>query len=164
VEASEYNMPTYEMAIRLVAAVFCGAIVGFDRQRRGHAAGLRTHMLVALGSAAFAIISILVAEEYNPRFPDSPPVDPLRNISYIIGGIGFLCAGVIIQSRGRVLGLTTATGIWTVAAIGSAAGLGFYSLVVFTTVLAFLTLSILKRIESGNDNGMAVDDNSSADT
>lgn len=141
-------MPTYEIALRLVIAVICGAIVGFDRERRGHEAGLRTHMLVSLGSATFTIIAMLTALKYNPEYPQGPPVDPLRPVSYIIGGIGFLCAGVIIQARGRVRGLTTATGLWAVAAIGAAAGMGFYLLVLFTTVLAFLTLSILKRIET----------------
>lgn len=156
-------MPTWEPMIRLVVALLCGALVGYDRERRGHAAGLRTHMLVALGSATFALIGVIAAHELEQKTTGNTPIDPMRNVAAIIGGIGFLGAGVIIQARGRVLGLTTATGLWAVAAIGAAAGMGYYELVAGSTVLAFLTLSILKRIEiavpdSGKDLGEPADE------
>jgi putative Mg2+ transporter-C (MgtC) family protein len=140
-------MPMHEIAIRLVIALIGGAIVGYDRERRGHAAGLRTNMLVALGSATFALIGVLAANDMNSDASAVGPVDPTRNIAAIIGGIGFLGAGVIIQARGRIYGLTTATGVWTVAAIGAACGMGYYFLVGMATLLAFTTLSILKYVE-----------------
>ena len=150
-------MPLHEIAIRLVIALLGGAIVGYDRERRGHAAGLRTNMLVALGSATFALIGVMTANNVNPQYTNAPPVDPMRNIAAIIGGIGFLGAGVIIQARGRIYGLTTATGVWTVAAIGAACGMGYYILVGLATLLAFTTLSLLKYIEP-QINGGAHDD------
>lgn len=146
-------MHIYEIAIRLTIAILAGAIVGFDRERRGHAAGLRTNMLVALGSATFALVGAIAAEETNPDFREAPPVDPMRTVAAIIGGIGFLGAGVIIQSRGRIYGLTSATGVWAVAAIGAACGMGYYVLAGLSTVLAFLTLSLIKFVEPTIGNG-----------
>jgi len=121
----------------LIAAVFGGAI-GFERQWKGKAAGLRTHMLVALGAALF------VAANHPHASPDSAS----RVIQGIVAGVGFLGAGAILKDQhDTVKGLTTAADIWLTAAIGVAAGLGQGSLALLTTVLALVILAILPRFE-----------------
>jgi putative Mg2+ transporter-C (MgtC) family protein len=152
-------MPWYEVAIRLTLALICGGMVGFDREQRGHAAGLRTHMLIALGAATFALVGVLLYETiYVRALADghAAPGDPLRTISGVVSGVGFLGAGAIIHYHGRAVGLTTAAGIWTVAAIGAACGAGFQLIALMVTILTFITLSVLRHVEgpiNGNANG-----------
>jgi putative Mg2+ transporter-C (MgtC) family protein len=128
-----------ETLIRLAAAVGFAAIVGWDREREGRAAGLRTHMMVALGSAGFFIVGLQITENLNVN---GPPLefDLMRVVAGLIGGIGFLGAGAIIQSGGRVRGLTTAAGLWTCAAVGLAAGAALYET---AALVAFISLVIL---------------------
>ncbi len=95
-------MPLTELVIRLLAAVCAGAAVGIERQVRDKAAGLRTHILVAVGAATYLVMSTEVAMEAAQ--PNVPPLDPLRVLGGLIGGIGFLAAGVIIEQRGNVRG------------------------------------------------------------
>jgi putative Mg2+ transporter-C (MgtC) family protein len=123
-----------EMIGRLALAALLGGTLGWERELHRKPAGLRTHILVALGAAGFAILALEMAAKQDG-------VDPSRIIQGIIGGIGFLGAGTIIQSRGDVRGMTTAAGIWATAAIGIACGLGEYSLAVTLAVLAFIVLS-----------------------
>lgn len=157
-------MAWYDIIIRLVVALVCGGLVGFDREWRGYAAGLRTHMLVALGSAAFVLVGVLYGAEMAKQYPDAPPADALRNVAAIVGGIGFLGAGVIIQAHGKVRGLTTATGLWAVAAVGAAAGFGQWVLVAASTLLAFITLAVLKSAEQqAMPNGKDDDNDKGAD-
>lgn len=130
----------FETIARLGLALLLGAALGWDRERNQKPAGLRTHMLVALGAAAFTILGIkLVTQESN--------TDLARVISGVIGGIGFLGAGAIIQSRGDVQGMTTAAGIWATAALGVACGLGEYVLAIVVGVLAFGVLSVALAVE-----------------
>jgi putative Mg2+ transporter-C (MgtC) family protein len=114
-----------EICLRLGLAVMGGAVVGWNRQRKRHPAGLRTMMLVSLGSAAFMVAGAAMATSNGVT---SPVGDRSRVLQGIVGGIGFLGAGTIIRSYGEVKGVTTAAAIWVVAAIGSAFGLGLYVL------------------------------------
>ncbi len=138
------SVGVWESALRLGIAVLFGGFMGWDREKRGHAAGLRTHMLVALGSAGLALMA---AQIYRMQIdnPSLPTADPLRIISYIVAGIGFLGGGVIFQSGGRVRGLTTAANIWVVAAVGIAAGAGYYW---NSILMAFYGVLILVGVRS----------------
>jgi putative Mg2+ transporter-C (MgtC) family protein len=120
-----------EMILRLVLAAFLGGVIGFQREWSGKEAGLRTNMLVCLGSALFSVLSIYA-------FGGS---DPARIAAGIATGIGFIGAGVILhRDGGEVKGLTSAAIIWTVAAIGMAAGAGMYLLAPAVTVLVSIIL------------------------
>jgi len=125
-------MQELEYVLRLLLALGLGAILGFERERVDKPAGLRTHILVSLGSCLFTILSFTA-------FPGS---DPARIASYIVVGIGFIGAGTIIQTRERIIGITTAASLWIVASIGMATGAGLYLLAVTTTALAYLTLRL----------------------
>lgn len=126
--------------IRLLVAVLLGALLGYDRERQDSAAGLRTHMLVALG-AALVVIAAQQAGMDN--------ADLSRVVQGIFAGIGFLGAGAIIKlnEKERIKGLTTAATIWATAAIGVAAGMGLKMTAVVGTLLALVILAVLPRLE-----------------
>jgi putative Mg2+ transporter-C (MgtC) family protein len=139
--AQQIGALPWELAARLLAAALLGAVVGVEREWRGHDAGLRTNILVAVGSCLFTLLSIF-------GFPDVGPTpnvgrDPARIAAQIVSGIGFLGAGAVFRDGDRVRGMTTAATIWLVAAIGMAAGAGSYFLAVITTVVALVVLSAL---------------------
>jgi putative Mg2+ transporter-C (MgtC) family protein len=122
---------TLEMALRLVLATFLGAVIGFQREMSGKEAGLRTNMLICLGSALFTVLSITA-------FPGS---DPARIAAGVATGIGFIGAGVILhRTGGAVIGLTSAATIWSVAAIGISAGAGLYIISAVATALVLIIL------------------------
>lgn len=140
----------YELISRLVLAVVLGGAIGWERQQAKKPAGLRTHILVSLGSAVFTLISFLA----GPTITGQPiailrtgAIDHTRIAAAIVIGIGFLGAGTIIRSGGNVLGLTTAASIWIVAGIGMACGFGMYSLAIIAAILVILTLFVLEKIE-----------------
>lgn len=144
------------MLLRLVAAAILPAAIGWDREARRKPAGLRTHMLVGLGAAGFVVVGLSILERPPTSTGDTLTLDPLRLLDGLIGGIGFLGAGTIIQARGRVEGVTTAAGIWSAAAIGAACGIGRYDLAVMITALAaFVMLAVIpvkiRLAESGED-------------
>lgn len=130
-----------ELLLRIVVAALFGALLGFDRQRRNKPAGLRTHVLVAVGSALAAVTGILylggLGDEAAAR------ADLLRVVMAVLTGIGFLGAGTIIQERGHVQGITTAAGIWVTAAVGVAVGFGYLLPALVTTVVAVLVVAVL---------------------
>jgi putative Mg2+ transporter-C (MgtC) family protein len=128
------------LVLRMLLAAGLGALLGWQREKSGKDAGLRTHMLVAVGSAAFLFV---------PQQMNMPPADLSRVIQGLIAGIGFLGAGAILKSdeQQRVQGLTTAAGIWLTAAIGMAAGLGRDLSAILLTVVAFVILEVLLRLE-----------------
>lgn len=133
-----------EYVIKLVTAILLSGVVGFERQWRRKPAGLRTHMLVCLGSLIFTLLGLdLLAREGGT----STRIDPLRIVEAIVVGIGFLGAGAIIQARGSVQGLTTATSIWTMGALGVAVGIGNYPLAILTAVFSLVVLSFIDRLE-----------------
>jgi putative Mg2+ transporter-C (MgtC) family protein len=125
---------------RLLLAVALGAVVGYEREMHGKTAGLRTHMLVALGVA----LVIVSAEQTGIE-----PADMTRVLQGLFAGIGFLGAGAILKldEKQRVTGLTTAASIWATAAIAAAAGLGREVTAVLATVLVYVILSVLLRLE-----------------
>ena len=133
-----------EVGLRLLVALVIGGLIGWDRERSDKPAGLRTHMLVALGSASFTLLGFEVGDHLAPKTGDG--FDPTRVLQGVIGGIGFLGAGAIIQNRGHVSGITTAASVWVAGALGAAAGVGAYVLAVFTAVLAFAVLTLSSRI------------------
>ena len=128
-----------EDIIKLGVALLVGGIVGAERERHKKAVGLRTLVLISMGSALFTMMSLRLGIRFGG--------DPSRIASTIVSGIGFLGAGVILEQHGRLTGLTTAATIWLVAALGMAAGAGEYLLSVATTILAILVLMPLSRIE-----------------
>jgi putative Mg2+ transporter-C (MgtC) family protein len=133
--------------LRLGVALVLGAVVGFERESREHAAGMRTVALVALGSCLFTLVSAFGFLEFlnTPHIQ----VDPTRIASYVVAGIGFLGAGSIFLSREqeRVKGLTTAATIWLIAAIGMACGAGLLLVAVVGTLLALFVLITLRFVE-----------------
>ena len=127
-----------EMIIRLLIATVLGGIIGFEREAAKRPAGLRTHMLVSISASLLTILSF-------DAFPGS---DPSRIASNVIVGMGFIGAGCIAWSKKKVIGITTAASLWTAAAIGIASGVGYISLALVTTLIAFVVLR-LKWIEKG---------------
>ena len=129
-----------QMVLRLLLAGVLGGLIGLERETHGRPAGLRTHILVSLGSALFTVVSA----SYN-----GPHSDPSRIASQIVSGIGFLGAGTIIRQGSIVRGLTTAASLWTTAAIGMAVGSGgaLIYLAVVASVVVFVTLSLITRVE-----------------
>lgn len=127
--------------IRLVVAFALGGLVGYQREKAERPAGFRTHVLVALGAAVFTLISIA------PFAGSRGMADPSRIASQVVVGIGFIGAGAIIQQGDIIMGLTTAASLWVTAAIGVAAGGGYYILAGISTVLVYLTLEVFKLIE-----------------
>lgn len=128
------------VVVRVIVATLAGAIVGYERERTGKAAGLRTHMLVSLSSAIFVI---------GPLEAGMSASDVSRIVQGVAAGIGFLGAGTILKltGEGEVRGLTTAAGIWLTAAVGVAAGLGRLGLALICAALAWIILAIVARIE-----------------
>ena len=127
--------------IRLLAAVVCGGLVGIERELRGRVAGLRTHILVCLGSCLIMIVSVEVARQSGSG------ADASRIAAQVVSGIGFLGAGAIIRSNASVIGLTTAASLWVVAGIGLACGIGFFQGAIMTTVIILLVLFLLSKVE-----------------
>jgi putative Mg2+ transporter-C (MgtC) family protein len=139
-------LPFSVIAARLLVAAVLGAMIGFEREWRHHPAGLRTHMMVSLASASFAVLGIEIL--HSPQFDeDSARLDPTRMIEAITAGVAFLAAGSIIFARGKVKGLTTGAGLWLAGAIGLASGLGLWQVALFSTVLALVVLGLLSRFE-----------------
>jgi putative Mg2+ transporter-C (MgtC) family protein len=137
---------TYELMIRLILAAFLGSIIGLERQRREWAAGLRTHMLVCVGAALAMIVSAYGFADVIGK--PGIVLDPSRIAAQVISGIGFLGAGTILFMKNEVVrGLTTAAGLWTVAAIGLAIGGGLYWPAVATTIIVLIILAVIKPIE-----------------
>jgi putative Mg2+ transporter-C (MgtC) family protein len=128
--------------VRLLLAALLGGVLGYEREHHGKPAGLRTHILVAMGSALFVLV---------PQLGGMNIADMSRVIQGVIAGVGFLGAGAIIKSRSQedVRGLTTAAGVWTTAAIGVACGLGRESTAVLSTLLALVVLAVLPKLVGG---------------
>lgn len=143
-------------ALRLVVAVLLGAAVGLEREAAGQPAGLRTHALVALGSALFTVVGLSYFEP--PLATVVPPGDALRVVAALVTGVGFLGAGAIVRSGGTVQGLTTAASLWTTAAIGLAAGSGFEILAVATVGLVLVILRAFEWLKDLLHLGSAEDE------
>jgi putative Mg2+ transporter-C (MgtC) family protein len=141
-----YTISTQEILLRLLLAALLGAIVGWERERKEGTAGLRTHMLVCIGSALIMLVSMFGFKDILGQ--PNVVLDPSRVAAQVISGIGFLGAGTIFFLRPHIVkGLTTAAGLWTVAAVGLAAGGGLYLAATITTLLVFVILALIKPVE-----------------
>jgi putative Mg2+ transporter-C (MgtC) family protein len=138
-----------EAIVRLLLAALFGALVGFEREVRGRQAGFRTNLLVCVGSALVMLVSIEFARHPWPANPGvNINLDPARIAYGVMTGIGFLCAGVIVKGDGGVRGLTTAAGLWCVAAIGIALGFGMYLISILATMIVLAALWMLDHLEN----------------
>lgn len=144
------DLSELELILRLALAALLGAVIGLEREWRDRTAGLRTHMLVCLGSAVFTIVSAYGFQEWYDAMPadqrTSVASDPTRIAAQIVTGIGFLGAGAIFRSDDGIRGLTTAASLWMMAAIGLATGAGYYELAVASTVLMLIVLVSLRQV------------------
>jgi putative Mg2+ transporter-C (MgtC) family protein len=137
-----------EIILRLVLASILGGVIGLEREVHGREAGVRTTLLVSLGSALFMIISESFFFKYEGQVAGGVfHVDPARIAAQVVTGVGFLGAGVIIRMKESIRGVTTAASIWVVCAVGLAIGSGYYLLGVVTSAIAILSLTGLKKFE-----------------
>ena len=135
---------SFQTITRLILAALLSGIIGFEREAHGRAAGLRTHILVCVGSTLIMLTSLYIFDAYIGKVP----LDPTRIAANVITGIGFLGAGTIIRSGASVMGLTTAASIWAVSGIGLAIGCGYYLGALVCTFIILATLLVLRRLES----------------
>ena len=131
------------MIYKISLSAGLGMVIGAERERKDKPAGLRTHVLVAIGSTLFTLLSFI-----NPFPGQGYSFDPTRIAAQVVVGIGFLGAGMIFLKDNEARGLTTAAGIWVTAAIGMAVGFGSYVIAIYSTILAFLILSAFRRLET----------------
>lgn len=142
-EVNSVEVTTLSSVYKMLLSLLLGCCVGMERKRKGQTAGLRTFALISMGATLAMILSIYVPQEYLGLKNG----DPGRIAAQVITGIGFLGAGAIIQSKGSVRGLTTAAGIWMVATIGLAVGVGMYIVSTVATALIIFILMFLEQIE-----------------
>ena len=138
----------YNIVLPLISATLLGAVIGIERELTNKYAGLRTNLLVCLGSCVFTILSIygfpLAVEQVNPQGYG----DPARIAAQILTGIGFIGGGTVLKHGATVYGLTTAATLWISAAIGMACGVGMFELAIITTLLSFIVLVSIRSVES----------------
>lgn len=138
------TLAPWEIVLRVFGAMLIGSIIGAEREHTHRPAGMRTHMLVALGAAIVMVTSQLLFCQYR-QFGASP--DPARLSAQVIAGVGFLCAGTILRDGMFVKGLTTAASVWAVACLGIAMGAGYYLLSVVGAVGMLITLILFERVQ-----------------
>ena len=140
------DLTWWEVLARLALAGGLGGAIGFERELRDHEAGFRTHLLVAVGSAAFTLVSAYGFRDFQYGRATGFTLDPTRIAAQIVTGIGFLGAGAIIRQGASIRGLTTAATLWVVASIGLASGAGYYSVAVLGTAVVLFALYPLRVI------------------
>jgi len=133
-------LPSFFLKIGMAA--LCGGLIGIERERRGKPAGFRTNILIGLGATIYMLLSEFIALRMG-----ASNVDHTRIAAQVVTGIGFIGAGTIIQSRGTIIGLTSAAIIWVVAGIGLLIGAGYPLIALLCTVLVLLTLTFLRHVE-----------------
>ena len=138
------EMTAPDLVLRLLCALILGTVIGTEREYTNRPAGMRTHMLVALGACVVMIISQILYLQYKPHGIET---DPARLGAQVISGVGFLGAGTILREGLNVRGLTTAASLWATACLGLAAGAGYYAVAFYGTVFIFMTLSIFELIQ-----------------
>ena len=138
-------MLTFETYVGILYAAAFGSLIGLEREIHGQPAGLRTHMILAVGASLAAILSISYSEFIsNPKLPS----DPGRIVAQVVSGVGFLGAGAIMKLGVTVKGLTTASSLWTTAIVGIACGSGYYELAAFTTIVVLMILTVINYLEN----------------
>ncbi|MDN6625824.1 MAG: MgtC/SapB family protein [Pisciglobus halotolerans] len=146
------DLSTLELIGRMVGAILFGSLIGYEREIKGQSAGLRTHMLVCIGSAIIALVQVEATYEAisivqaNPDYGQVISSDFTRLTAQVISGIGFLGAGTIIVTKKSVSGLTTAASIWATAGIGIAIGMGYYKIAFAGTLTILIVLAMIKRV------------------
>lgn len=157
----EFGRPTWlpfsVIAARLLFAALLGAAIGFEREWRQRPAGLRTHILICVAAATFAVLTIEIV--HAPMFGgDRTRVDPIRIVEAVTAGVAFLAAGTILFARGEVQGLTTGAGMWLAGAVGVACGLGLWQIAALGTAIVLVVMGLMVtfqaragRAESRND-------------
>lgn len=144
----------YDALLRIAVAALLGGAIGYERELHAKPAGVRTHMLVAEGAALFMVASALIGQEFGPTSAAlGMRVDMSRIAAAIVTGIGFLGAGMILRTRDRVGGLTTAAGIWVTAGVGMLVGAGYYVVPIFGTAVAVFIIVVVRRIETRIQGG-----------
>jgi len=137
------NLTPVTMVIRLVLALLCGGLIGMQRERHGRAAGFRTHIIVCIGSALAAMTGIFMSETLAFN------TDPMRLSAQVLSGIGFLGVGtILVTGHLHVKGLTTAAGLWTIAAVGLAIGAGFYEAAILCVLILAIVMAYLGNFGS----------------
>lgn len=153
------QIPYPVIAARFVGAILLGGVIGLERERKERPAGLKTHILVSLAAALFAIISI--ESVHMPGLTDSQVnIDPLRVVEAVTAGVAFLAAGTIVLTKGEVHGLTTGASLWLAGAIGLALGFGHWLIALFAVVAAFVVLSVVGYFEHRGKPPMVKDEKS----
>lgn len=144
VEGIVTNVTAWDIIVRLVLVTVLSGIIGVEREYHHKPAGLRTNVMVGLGSALFTIASIRAVD----LFPEIASIDPTRIAAQIVTGIGFLGVGTILFEKDRttVIGLTTAATLWVVAGVGMAVGMGLYLEAIIATAMVFFTFLVLSRL------------------
>lgn len=146
-----------QIALRLACAMLVGVVIGLEREFTHRPAGLRTHILVALGACVASVMGEMIFLHFTAD------VDPARLSAQVITGVGFLGAGTIMKEGASVKGLTTAASVWAVACLGIAAGFGYYALALLGTVFIFVTLTIVEALQhrfirsSGSEESYVLD-------
>ncbi len=147
--------PLLTYLVRILVATLCGAIIGFERTKRSKEAGIRTHCIIAVGAALIMIISKYgfadLLNELGSFTEGTRGADPSRIAAQVVTGISFLGAGVIFKNGNTVKGLTTAAGIWTMAAVGMACGAGMYGVALLVTAVILAVQLIMHKFNIGND-------------
>ena len=143
--APTIQLEPLEIGFRLVCAMILGLIIGLEREYTHRPAGMRTHILVALGSCAVMLTGQMIFAQYQP-YGATP--DPARLAAQVIAGVGFLGAGTIMRDGANVKGLTTAASLWGVACLGIAVGGGYYSIALIGTILVILTLTFFEWLQN----------------
>ena len=138
------NPGLLEICLRLVCAMVVGLVIGIEREYTHRPAGMRTHILVALGACAVSITGEMIFHQYSAL---GSSADPARLTAQVITGVGFLGAGTIMREGVNVKGLTTAASVWTVACLGVAAGYGYYTLALIGMLLVLITLTLLEKFQ-----------------
>lgn len=140
----ELELGTEVIAFRLFCALIIGIVIGTEREFTHRPAGMRTHMLVALGSCSIMLVGQMIFVQYRPF---GASIDPARLAAQVIAGVGFLGAGTILREGASVRGLTTAASVWTVACLGIAVGGGYYIVGLLGMVYMFITLVWFERLQ-----------------
>lgn len=139
--ATELDFPV--ILFRLMLSLFIGGFIGWEREGNMQHAGLRTHILICVGSTVIMLLSIYIPQEFS-QFGNS---DPSRIAAQVVSGIGFLGAGAIFKIGANVKGITTAASIWAIAAIGMAIGAGMYATSIIAALMVYFSLSVLNKVE-----------------
>lgn len=146
------DLQTWDIVVRLLVGAALGGLVGVEREFAGQDAGFRTHLLLGLGSAVFGVVSVGAFDDFiAPTVSTNVRVDPTRIASYVAAGVGFIGGGAILKHRGTVRGITTASSLWTAAAVGLASGVGFWIAASAATVIALVALAMLKPLSNWID-------------